>query len=283
MRRQVLEQRDAGFIGPLQVVEQDYQRTGPAEASQEFHDRVEQEALLLFGMYLGRFGDVWQGTAQVRQQPGHLRRGVPQRVAQCLAGQYPDDVFEDFADNDERRAAVLVGVPGQRQQAHLAADHQRFFPEPGLADARFTTDQHDAPGAVLRMLQALTQGVAFGVPADQRAERLAIEVELIESHRLWLAKAERLGGCACTLGGDDAFWRPVVDPRQHQRNGKASGGNRDQHLARPARQLEQADEDVADLQHDPGADRVAEGDREHLSSDDFFEEMQQESIPSRVA
>jgi type II secretory pathway component PulF len=88
--RQILQQEQAGLVGPVQVVEHDHQRLRAGGAAQEARHALEEPQP--FGVALERWGlrQVGEALADLGEQRGDLGGAVSELAQQLVVGPAAD-------------------------------------------------------------------------------------------------------------------------------------------------------------------------------------------------
>ena len=78
------DQQQARLVGPVQIFETEHERPAPRGALDETAEPVQQVAPLLVGRKRRRLADVVVDPVQLRHEPSHLGRVVPEQHAERL-------------------------------------------------------------------------------------------------------------------------------------------------------------------------------------------------------
>ena len=170
-RRQVLDEQEGGVVGPLQVVEDDQQGTGPGQAGQDVAQAPEQVVPFLVRGQLERQRQVGKASAQLGQEPGDLRGGVAEDVGHERLGTRcrRQCRFEDLDDGGiGSGAGHLVAVADEDLHTARGRLGGGFFRQPRLADSRLAADEHHAAGCRPGALQRRRQRGPLRHPSDER-------------------------------------------------------------------------------------------------------------------
>ena len=168
VRREVLQQLERRFVGPVQVVQQDHARRLLRRALDVLEEGAEDQAALLIGRHVRQRRDVAVGAAQARHDRRDLRGEIAHRRAHGLR-QQPHGLLGHLDERHERRRALhLVAVAGQTEAAALPRLGHQLARETRLADARLAADQHQAAVARQHAIEQTRELGGLGVAPDER-------------------------------------------------------------------------------------------------------------------
>jgi len=143
MVREMLQQGEAGIVGPMQIVEQPHDRFTTGQAFDKSAEAVEEETLLLLGWELDGLRDVFVSAAQRRRQLCDLGCIGPELFTKPF-GRY--DAHRELETLHPRQVVLtafqLVAVTLEHEEPMLARLGQDLLCQPRLADTRLSPDEH---------------------------------------------------------------------------------------------------------------------------------------------
>ncbi len=169
------EHGQAVGIGPLQIIDEDHQRTGTGDDSEQLAQPIEQTAAQLVRIRRDldrarhdRFGDLLQGWKQVAQERGdawHKGGAFLGGKLADLASELVDHTIEGF----EGQKLTLVAARGNDRACLICAElFEKLVAEFALPDAGLTRDQNRDSCSRDHVREGRLQGRHGARPAKQR-------------------------------------------------------------------------------------------------------------------
>ena len=164
----MLEQQQSGVVCPVQVLDDEQEWPLPAAALEEFQHVAEQVVPLLLRRQVERSRRVRKQLPQRGQHARYLARALTQRHLQRRPVHASRRCVEYLDERRIRQHLHLVAVPAQDQHLLVARLDRYLLREPALAHSRLAAEQHQAPLASHRLLEAAPELLSLALPPDER-------------------------------------------------------------------------------------------------------------------
>jgi hypothetical protein len=172
--RQVAQQQQRWLVGPVQVVEQEYQRLRAGRVAQEPGHALEQAHALGVALELHRLGKVGEALAHLGDEVRELGGAVAQLLAQGFVGSRAHVLTQGVDEGEEGDLhGALVGAALQDLRAAQARVDAELLGEPRLADSRLADQRGDRAATRERLLQRVLQLVHLLAAPDEAGEPAA--------------------------------------------------------------------------------------------------------------
>ena len=188
---QVPDPAHRGFVSPVSIIDHHDQRSSPSDSDGELGEGIHHPIPFRFRRHRRRFIDLAaERISKGRRDTRHQRRTHTELADEHVTGGDPEVFVEHLRHRPVRLALTFVGGTPPHQRARCPQGRCEFIQQPGLANSRFTGDQHRAARARSSALPRIGQHTQLQRATHPRCRRLCRRgldrrpADLARRHRL---------------------------------------------------------------------------------------------------